>query len=168
MICEIQIGERTAKLSLEREADGGWKILLDGQPFAADIAVPNRDTLSLLIAGRSYCFAWARDGEPGRTAIWLAGGGRNTAVEVRDPRQARARHQVQLSGRARLNAPMAGKVVKLLAAPGALLEAGQGVLVLEAMKMQNEVRSPKAGTLLSLAVAAGDTVATGALLAEVE
>jgi acetyl/propionyl-CoA carboxylase alpha subunit len=168
MTYEIQIGERVARLKLERGEGGGWTILLDGEPLAADIASPTCDTLSLLIAGRSYSFAWARGGGNGGGAIWLAGGGRSAEIGVRDPRQAQARHQVQLAGRARLHAPMAGKVVKLLAAPGAVLEAGQGVVVLEAMKMQNEVRSPKAGTLLSLAVAAGDTVATGALLAEVE
>lgn len=165
MTYEVEIAGQTRKLELT-PVNGSWRVRCDGVELAADIACPNPATLSLLIAGRSYTFLWtprARDG-----SLWLAGAGRHLEVAVRDPRQALARHRFEQSGRARLAAPMAGKVVRLLAQPGAALEAGQGILVLEAMKMQNEVRSPKSGALVSLAVAAGDTVATGQLLAEVD
>jgi biotin carboxyl carrier protein len=63
---------------------------------------------------------------------------------------------------------MPGKVVRLLTAPGAAVEAGQGLLILEAMKMQNELRSPRAGVVAALRVAEGDTVSTGQVLVTLE
>ena len=62
---------------------------------------------------------------------------------------------------------MPGKVVRVLVAQGARVEAGQGLLVVEAMKMQNEVRSPKAGTLERLHVVEGQAVNAGEILAVV-
>ncbi|HUX65928.1 MAG TPA: biotin/lipoyl-containing protein [Terriglobales bacterium] len=164
MIYEIQIGEAVRKLELTRDGDA-WSVALDGQPLPADIALVAPGTISLLLAGRSFTFAYA-SADP--SSVWLAAAGHETRAEVRDPRRRLAQRHFHLTGRARLNAPMAGKVVRLLAELGATVEAGQGLLVLEAMKMQNEVRSPKSGTLVSLAVAAGAAVATGQLLAEVE
>ncbi|HSB13592.1 MAG TPA: acetyl-CoA carboxylase biotin carboxyl carrier protein subunit, partial [Bryobacteraceae bacterium] len=65
-------------------------------------------------------------------------------------------------------APMPGKVVRVLAAEGDLVEAGQGLLVVEAMKMQNEVKAPKAGRVAALAAREGGTVAAGDVLAVIE
>jgi biotin carboxyl carrier protein len=63
-----------------------------------------------------------------------------------------------VSGRAEVTAPMPGKVIKLLAAPGESVDAGQGVLLFEAMKMQNEIRSPTAGRLTEIRVQPGQAV----------
>ncbi|MGH9480758.1 MAG: acetyl-CoA carboxylase biotin carboxyl carrier protein subunit [Terriglobales bacterium] len=164
MIYEIQQGEQARKVEV-RARNGSWELACDGTPLAADLAIVNEHTLSLLIEGRSFTFHWEQL-EAG--SVWLGGGGREAMVMVRDPRQVMAKRHFEQSGRVRLAAPMAGKVVRLLVAPGERVEAGQGVVVLEAMKMQNEVRSPKSGALVTLAVAAGATVATGQLLAEVE
>lgn len=164
MTFDVEIAGQTRKLEITRR-NGGWRVRSGGEDLPVDIAQPNPATLSLLLEGRSYTFAWAR-GANG--AIWVSGAGRGAAAVVRDPRQALARHPFEQSGRARLTAPMAGKVVRVMAEPGAAVASGQGLLVLEAMKMQNEVRSPKTGTLVSLAVASGETVATGQVLAEVE
>ena len=65
-------------------------------------------------------------------------------------------------------APMPGKVVRLLCAAGDQVTAGQGVAVVEAMKMQNEVQSPKAGQVLELRVREGQTVNAGEVLAVIE
>lgn len=164
MTFDIEIAGQTRRLEIVRR-NGGWQVNAGGEELPVEIAQPNPATLSLLLEGRSYTFAWARGADG---AIWLSGAGRGAAAAVRDPRQALARHHFEQSGRARLTAPMAGKVVRVLAEPGSAVESDQGLLVLEAMKMQNEVRSPKAGKLVSLAVASGETVATGQLLAEVE
>ncbi len=164
MIFAVQIGERTRQLEVEPAA-AGWRLRLDGEPLPADAAVIRPGLVSLVLDGCSFTFTWARDGQG---AIWLSGGGREWQAEARDPRQLLVRRHAEPQGCARLTAPMAGKVVKLLLDPGAEVEPGQGVVVLEAMKMQNEVRSPKRGTLKTLAVAAGDTVATNQLLAEIE
>jgi len=63
---------------------------------------------------------------------------------------------------------MPGKVVRVLVAEGAEVEAGAGILVVEAMKMQNELKSPRAGVVISVGVAPGDTVNAGDVLAVLE
>jgi biotin carboxyl carrier protein len=72
------------------------------------------------------------------------------------------------SGKATLSAPMPGKVVLVLCAAGDEVESGQGLLVVEAMKMQNEVQSPKSGKVVDLRVVAGQTVNAGETLVVVE
>jgi len=72
------------------------------------------------------------------------------------------------AGQQFLCAPMPGKVVRLLVSRGGHVEAGQGVLIVEAMKMQNEVKSPKSGQLLEIRVSEGDTVTANQVLAVVE
>jgi len=127
---------------------------------ACDVAWPDEHTVSVIIAGRSYTFGVERD--------MVITAGREFAVEVQDPRRLLTQSRREHAGRARIKAPMAGKVVKLLAAVGDKVESGQPILVLEAMKMQNEVRAPKSGTLISLHPDSGSTVATGELLAEID
>jgi biotin carboxyl carrier protein len=90
-------------------------------------------------------------------------------MEVRDPRRwsrkaaARAGDGVQT-----VVAPMPGKVVRVLVAHGDEVKAGQGLLVVEAMKMQNEIKASRAGRILSLTVKDGATVAAGEVLATIE
>jgi biotin carboxyl carrier protein len=72
------------------------------------------------------------------------------------------------SGIVDVRAPMPGKVVRVLAGESESVRAQQGILVIEAMKMQNEIRSPKAGRIVELTVAEGDAVALGQLIARVE
>jgi biotin carboxyl carrier protein len=85
---------------------------------------------------------------------------------VIDPRSWRRGHGegIELEGRQKIVAPMPGKVVRVLVEPGQSVAAGQGLLVIEAMKMQNEIRSPKSGTVEKLAVE-GQTVNAGEILA---
>ena len=111
---------------------------------------------SILIEGRSYEVRIAGD------EILI--GPYRTAVQ----RWKRSSGAAESHGRAVLSAPMPGKVVRVLAAPGDEVAEGQGIVVVEAMKMQNEMKAPRAGRVLSIAVAAGDTVNAGAPLAEIE
>ena len=69
---------------------------------------------------------------------------------------------------ANINAPIPGKITQVVASPGQAVKAGEVVLILEAMKMQNEIVAPANGTVKSIAVSAGQTVKTGELLAVVE
>ena len=95
-------------------------------------------------------------------------GGRQVLVELGDLRTAlRQTHQGQ-TGVARIRAPMPGKVTRLLVEEGAEVQANQGILVMEAMKMQNEIKSPKTGIVKKLGVTPGAAVNSGDLLAEVE
>lgn len=90
-------------------------------------------------------------------------------VEVVDPRTPSNRSSaVTPDGVQMLKAAMSGRVLRVLVPDGAQVEAGQKMLVVEAMKMQNEVTSPKLGTVLKIHVSEGDTVGVGDLLAVVE
>ena len=96
--------------------------------------------------------------------------GRNCAVTIVDPKRLRSgqnsdRHD---HGAAEIVAPMPGKVVRVQLEAGAEVEKGTGIVVVEAMKMQNEMKSPRAGVVVSIKVKPGDTVNAGDVLAVVE
>lgn len=95
--------------------------------------------------------------------------GRSFDLEAVDPRDRRNSSSTGAGdGRQSIAAPMPGKIVRVLVAPGGAVKAGQGLLVVEAMKMQNELKSPKTGTVVEIRVAAGSTVVAGEILAVVE
>ncbi len=90
-------------------------------------------------------------------------------VEVFDPRELRARSATgSTEGRQNIAAPMPGKVVRLLVAAGDAVAAGQGLIVVEAMKMQNEMKSPRAGRVADVKVKADATVTAGEVLLVIE
>ncbi len=97
-------------------------------------------------------------------------GGKTLAVTVVDPKRLRSGHATGRSdhGVARILAPMPGKVVRVLVELGTEVEAGAGIVVVEAMKMQNEMKAPKAGTVVTLNARDGATVNTGEVLAVIE
>lgn len=96
-------------------------------------------------------------------------GGRTLNVDVRDPRErTRKGSGAGTSGRQNILAPMPGKVIRVLVAAGDAVEAGQGLIVVEAMKMQNEMKAPKAGTIAQVNVIEGATVAVGETLLVIE
>jgi len=131
----------------------------------AEIVAVEPGVYSVLLEGRSY---EARVEESNGSVIVFIDGHR-FEVEIRDPRR-RSRHGGPPGGEGRLNvaAPMPGKVVRLLVAEGDSVTAGQGLLVVEAMKMQNEMKAPKAGRVVTLAARQGATVAAGEVLAVIE
>ena len=99
--------------------------------------------------------------------LWV--GSARYDVEVRDPRSLRGRvRAVDDHGPKKLTAPMPGKIVRVLVEQGDEVEAGSGVVVVEAMKMQNEIKSPKKGTIQTILVSEGAAVNSGDVLAIVE
>lgn len=156
---------RTHRVVLTR-ADGAWNCTVDGQPFAFDLSHPETGILSLLVQGRSH--EVRRDANSQGTEIVI--GNRRFLAEVTDPRSLRGRQAKAGGGEGprKVKAPMPGKVVRILAEEGAAVEAGQGVIVIEAMKMQNELKSPKAGKVAKLLVTEGAAVNAGDVLAIVE
>jgi biotin carboxyl carrier protein len=163
---EIQLTGSSGKalriVELEREVDQ-WKITLDGQPIAADAVEIASNTLSLLLEGQSYeiRITPSPDG-----ALKLQTGLQEFTAEVVDPRAWRGRRHgaLEAEGRQQVLAPMPGKVIRVLVQAGDTVEAGQGLLVVEAMKMQNEIRSPKGGTVERLNVKEGQPVNAGEVL----
>jgi biotin carboxyl carrier protein len=138
--------------------------LRDGEERNADVAEVTPNVYSVLLDGRSY---EARVEQTPDGLVVVVNGTR-FEIEVRDPRRWSAR----AGGRAgdgvqNLLAPMPGKVVRVLARPGDMVEAGQGILVVEAMKMQNEMKAGRAGRVLSIAVQEGATVKADEVLARI-
>ena len=131
----------------------------------ANVEIPEPGVYSVLLDGRMYD---ARVEETPAGLVIVIDGYR-FEIEVRDPRRwsrkdrARAGEGVQT-----LAAPMPGKVVRVLVGPGDVVEAGQGLLVVEAMKMQNEMKASRAGRILSVTVKEGATVSAGEVLATIE
>lgn len=120
---------------------------------------------SVLVDGRS--FEARIEQSNGRVVVFIDG--HRFDIEVRDPRRWSRKAAAQgSSGRLNVTVPMPGKIVRLLAAAGDTVAAGQGLLVVEAMKMQNEIKAPKAGRIISLAASEGATVAAGDVLAVIE
>lgn len=159
-------GKKLRTVELERDTDR-WKISLDGQPVTVDAVEIDPNTLSLLLHGQSYevRITQSPDG-----LLNLQTGLQEFTAEVADPRAWRGRRYgaLEVEGRQQVVAPMPGKVVRLLVQVGDKVEAGQGLLVVEAMKMQNEIRSPKGGTVERLQVKEGQPVNAGDVLAWVE
>lgn len=135
---------------------------VDGREVSADAVRISQSAYSILIAGRSL--EVSVEEQFGNLLARTAG--REFRVEISDPRSWRRGKGggIELEGRQQLVAPMPGKIVRVLAAAGERVAAGQGLLVIEAMKMQNEIRSPKSGTVEKLA-SEGQTVNAGEVLA---
>jgi biotin carboxyl carrier protein len=166
MLYEVTIDDHTYRLELVR-SEAGWQCRLDGEEIRVDGVLARRDVLSLLVDGKAY------DIERERTpsGLYLSfGRGRRHWAEVRDPRSLRGRQgkKGEDPGVKKLIAPMPGKVVRVLLREHAEVEPGQGILVVEAMKMQNEVRSPKKGIVQKILADVGTAVNAGDVLAIVE
>jgi biotin carboxyl carrier protein len=155
-------GERTCVIELERDASG-WRVTLNGRPVTVDVVEVAPNTLSILLEGQSFEInvTPSPDGK-----LKLQNGAHEFTAEVIDPRawSGRRHGNVEAEGRQQVVAPMPGKVVRLLVKVGERVEAGQGLLVVEAMKMQNEIRSPKSGTVEHVLAKEGQPVNAGEIL----
>jgi biotin carboxyl carrier protein len=139
--------------------------IIDGRTVEADAARISPGVYSILLGGRSLEAAVDENAQ----GLLVEAAGRKFQVEIADPRSWRRRHggNVELEGRQLVAAPMSGKIVSVLVAQEQKVEAGQGLLVIEAMKMQNEIRAPKTGTVEKLLAKEGQTVSAGDIVAVV-
>jgi biotin carboxyl carrier protein len=145
-----------------RRSNGGWICKLDEKEIPLDIISAGDGVFSLLLEGKSY------EVKNDTGHVWV--GGNRYAAEVRDPRSLRSRRNAgdAEDGPRKLVASMPGKIVRVLVEEKSSVEAGQGIVVVEAMKMQNEIKSPKKGVVQKLNAAVGASVNAGDLLAIVE
>ncbi len=165
MTFDVIVNGKARKLELVQE-EGRWRCRVDGRELEVDASLVRRDVISLLVGGTAY--EVKRERTPTDLHIWVKN--ERFQVEVRDPRSLRSRKGAAGLGEGpqKLLAPMPGKVVRVLLAPNSEVEAGQGVLVVEAMKMQNELKSPKKGVVKQIMASEGATVNAGEVLAIVE
>ncbi len=168
MIYQVQVDGVACTLELKAAAGnaGRWICRLDGEEIEVDAVLVERDILSILVKGNSF---EARN-ETGAEGRKIRLRDRTFLCEVRDPRALRGRRSIGDAAHQprKISAPMPGKVVRVVAPVGTQVEAGQGVIVIEAMKMQNELKSPKKGTVRKILAAEGATVRAGETLAIIE
>jgi biotin carboxyl carrier protein len=161
----IELGGKPHKVML------GKAVSVDGVSLTVDAQELAPGVLSLLVTvgdGTVRSFRCVHDPAAGDAAVVIDG--RRLAYAVSDPRSLRVAGAAAGgdAGPKPLKSPMPGRILRVLVAAGDVVEAGQGCVVIEAMKMQNELKAPKAGTVAGLAITVGETVAAGATLLVVE
>ncbi len=163
---EVRIDSRACIVELNRDAER-WRISIDDRAVDADALEIAPGIFSILLNGKSY---EVRVTPTPAGALTLQTAHQEFAAEVVDPRAWRGRRHgaLEAEGRQQILAPMPGKIIRVLIQTGEKVEAGQGLLVVEAMKMQNEIRSPKSGTVERLLVKEGQPVNAGEVLAWID
>ena len=144
------------------------RVHLDGQELLVDLLRVDSSLYSLLIGGRSY----EVDLLEVEDAFMVLVDGQPFLVEIQDEQERRLRaavgKEMVRAAKRTVAAPMPGKVVKLLVKPGDAVKAGDGVIVVEAMKMENELKAPAPGTIKEIRVAEGKAVSAGEVLVVIE
>jgi len=182
MTVEVEIGGRTRIVSIERtDRAGRYRVTLDGDAQILDIVRVGRCGLSIMGTvpfsppnrpekGTVPASADVRvtpGPGPGDLVVHLEG--RTSTVTVNGRRKGRAADAgAHGHGEISIVAPMPGRVVRVLVAPGEEVTARQGVVVVEAMKMENELRAPRTGRVKEVTVTAGTSVEAGRVLAVIE
>jgi len=145
--------------------DGRFRVTIDGQSHEVDGRAVRPGTWSIMLGGKSYVV----DLDKRRAGIAASVGASEATLQVEDALHRRLAAAAQPRGAARgetLRAPIAGKVVKVLVAVGDEVAPGTSVIVLEAMKMENEIVAERGGKVTTVNKQAGQAVDTGDLLVE--
>jgi biotin carboxyl carrier protein len=159
---QIEIGGKKRHVELTQAGERPvWTI--DGNRLEADAIAVSSGVYSILINGKSFEVRMEQSGAELRATT----SGREFRIVISDEREWRRKRgsAIEAEGRQQVLAPMPGKIVRVLVKTGDAVRAGQGLLVVEAMKMQNEIRAPKSGTIDRLGVVEGQTVNAGEVLA---
>ena len=169
---EVESGGQPRAVDVTAEG-GGCRVVIDGRIWRASM-VRAGDRWSLLVSGpdagpleasRSYDVMF----EPAAGGGWRVHvNGRMVQAGVRTSAQRLRGYGAVAGGDGRVVAPMPGRVVKVLVTPGTVVEAKQGVVVVEAMKMENELRAPRAGVVREVRVAEGASVEAQTVLVVID
>ena len=163
----VRLGEREERLRVRR-VDGGFEVDLGGRTYHVDACAARTGLHSLRIDGAQHEVAVHRQGDG---VYWVSTAQSSGPVEVADPLTylaSQTRGGKAGKRRQRVTAYMPGRVVALLAEEGQEVAAGQGVVVLEAMKMENEILAEHGGTIGKIFVQPGQAVEMGNPLFELE
>lgn len=159
MLFDATTAGRTARVEV-REAQGRYLVTVGGKTLELDLVKTAGDALSVIVDGASYDLAL----EKTTLGFAVVTRGDRFDIELKDVVQGAILGQAVPSGPLKLTAPMPGKIVKVMVSPGEQVEAGQGVLVMEAMKMENELKAVRSGTVQEIRIKEGQAVETGAVL----
>jgi biotin carboxyl carrier protein len=164
MIYDATVDGGNVRVEVRAGADGRYTVRLDGRPVEVDVRDTGPQAMSLIVDGRAHEVMIER--RPGGYRVVLRGQVLDVAL-VEGARGAAAPRR-PAGGPARVQAPMPGKLVRVLVSAGQEVGAGQGLVVMEAMKMENEIRAPRAGRVKEAPVREGQAVEMGALLVLLE
>ena len=162
-----KLGARSYTVEIEEVGRSLYRVAVDGNEFLVDGKKTGLTNYSLIVDNRSFEVDVDITEDEYRVLV----DGRSYHVELVDERRVRLgglQSGIQLQGRQRVSVPMPGRVIAVLVGEGDRVEKGQGLVIVEAMKMENEVRSPIAGEVKQVPVKAGDALEAGALLMVVE
>jgi acetyl/propionyl-CoA carboxylase alpha subunit len=159
LIFEASVDGRRVRVEVRPRA-GGYDVSLDGRPVAVDVVELPGSFTSLLLDGRCHDLAVER--VPDGFRVGFPGG--SVPVELVEAERGPRPAPRPAGGPVLLTAPMPGRVLRVLAPAGTEVTSGQGLVVVEAMKMENELKAPRSGLVERVAVAEGQAVEAGALL----
>ncbi len=163
MTYEITIEGTTRVVEVEPAGEGLLRVSVDGVARLVDLLRPSPEAWQMLIDGQS----WEAGCVPSAGGYLVDIRGVSTQVDVVDPRRRPLRLSAGAGG-GLVSAQMPGRVVKILAVVGTAVKKGEPVLVLEAMKMENEIKSPVNGVVAELLVAEGQAVEAGTKLVRID
>lgn len=156
-------GGNPVAVEVERYGSG-YRVTLDGRTFEVDLVSLGSSVYSLRFAdGRQYSLVHHSDGNDHEVAI----GGSKIRMQIVDPLALRRRREETSGAAGVVKALMPGRIVRLLVEPGMEVRRGAGLLILEAMKMENEIQSPGDGVVDEIYVQPGQTVESGAPLVHI-
>ena len=170
MTFEVEVEGRTRTVSLEPAGDadaagGAFRLFLDGAPHDVVIVRTDLGLAATFGDGRVVDAAVTPQGD-GEWLVQLPRAILSAIVDGR--RHTSGGHEVSADGEQRVTAPMPGRVVRVLVRAGDEVTLGQGLVVVEAMKMENELRAPRAGTVREIRVSEGMSVEANTVLVIVE
>ena len=168
MKLQAEIGDEKHEIEV-RHADGKVFASVDGREYELEVSEPETNVYLMRHAGRVHEFFVAPNTQTGEKS--KVSSGRTTfEVSITDPKRLRGSAIAGASsdGAAEIRTAMPGKVVRIIMDVGASVESGDAVMVVEAMKMQNDLKAPKPGVIKEIRVAKGQTVSAGDVLAVIE
>lgn len=162
-----KMGERTHSVEIEEIDKSLYRVAVDGNEFLVDGKRTGLANYSLIVDNRSF----EVDVDISEDEYRVLVDGRSYHIHLIDERRMRLggfQSGIQLQGRQEVLVPMPGKVIAVLVGEGDRVEKGQGLVIVEAMKMENEVRSPISGEIKEVRVKAGEALEVGNILVVVE
>ena len=163
MRISAKAGDQLLNVDIERR-DGVYRVDVDGIRYQVDALKLEGDFFSVLMEGRSYEVSVEARGD----TYYVRHGASELLVTLSDPSRQARDAAAGADGPENIITMMPGKVVRLMAAEGESVEAGQGLIVVEAMKMENEIAASREGKVASIKVEPGQTVEGGAVLMVIE
>jgi biotin carboxyl carrier protein len=167
--------QHTIECQRDEQNPDKFLMSLDGKPYEIDARKMPSQIVHVLMDNKSYDVDLERIAKKSDTLdgrIHVRVRGRVLRFEILDERRIKMKEaqgfRFDVGGVVNIDSPMPGKVIKILKKEGDEVKEGEGVIVVEAMKMENELRAPKAGKVKEIKVKEGDAVEAGARLAQIE